>query len=240
MEERMDQPISMYRAFVDNLNIPWRDFMLSGSRECLSARAGRPLELAPAPCELLFVASGHVRLYSGYPAGSRTLMLFMGPNCLINMEAFEDTPSLFSRVVVTRPAVLYRLGIGKSSREEIIRRFPALFVNAVQSLAAINLLFLYRAHALTFSTAQSRLCRLLLNLDGGSPSQPEVTQKDMGEMIGVHPETVSRLLASLRREGIIGKRKAGKIPLLDRPRLEARIREEDDIQPWRHSHVRDA
>jgi DNA-binding transcriptional regulator LsrR (DeoR family) len=61
------------------------------------------------------------------------------------------------------------------------------------------------------------------------PLQPRFTRRELAEMIGVSTETAIRLLAKLRRKGVIAVR-GRDIRITDRERL-ARIAQHDEANP---------
>lgn len=230
-----------YRSYVENLNVPWRALMRKGVREYLPARADSPLDLAPGADELVFLASGHVRLYSDSSGAEKTLTLLVGANCLLNMTALLKSPAaLACSVTAISPITIYRLKLGGRSRAELISRYPELFINAVQSAAAVNLIFLYRSHALAFSSSCSRQCGLLLDLYTGGHDDLNLSQKDISELIGADQATVSRLLGVLARQGITAKKAWGRTVVLDKDKLAGMIQTRKSLQPWGRSHAVDA
>lgn len=220
----------MHTVYVERLNRPWKPLMETGKREAVKASARNPVDIVPERNELLFLHSGMVRLYDASARSNGRIMLLMGPQCLLHFAFFEQGEAAFPcRISAEKPVCLYRLRCDDMPQAEFVRRHPELFVNAVHSLARLNLLFLYRAHAFSFSSAGARLCRLLLSFEAQSP--PPLTQKDMAALIGVTQETLCRLLFSLRERGIVGKRENGRIPLLDIDRLCALSRMETTLLP---------
>lgn len=220
----------MHTVYVERLNRPWKTLMEAGKRETVKASARNPVEIVPERNELLFLHSGMVRLHDASGRSNGRVMLLMGPQCLLHFAFFEQGEAAFScRISAEKPVCLYRLRCDDMPQAEFVRLHPELVVNAVHSLARLNLLFLYRAHSFSFSSAGARLCRLLLSFEEQSP--PPLTQKDMAALIGVTQETLCRLLFSLRERGIIGKRENGRIPLLDMARLSALSRMETTLLP---------
>lgn len=88
-----------------------------------------------------------------------------------------------------------------------------------------------RAHILLLQcrSARQRLSRFLLGVarrhgwqaDRANAAWLPMSQADIGEYLGINAETISRSLAELRREGLIGPRRKGFVALLDIERLKA-------------------
>ncbi len=201
----------MHTVYVERLNRPWKSLMETGKREAVKASARNPVDIVPERNELLFLHSGMVRLYDASARSNGRIMLLMGPQCLLHFAFFEQGEAAFPcRISAEKPVCLYRLRCDDMPQAEFVRRHPELFVNAVHSLARLNLLFLYRAHAFSFSSAGARLCRLLLSFEAQSP--PPLTQKDMAALIGVTQETLCRLLFPCGRGVSSANVKTGAFP----------------------------
>jgi len=72
-------------------------------------------------------------------------------------------------------------------------------------------------------TVEQQLCRwLLLSLDRLPTNQLSMTQELIANMLGVRREGVTEAAGKLQAEGLIHYSR-GKITVLDRPKLEARV-----------------
>ncbi len=130
----------------------------------------------------------------------------------------ESTPS---RAVVQSAGSAYRLNgsflkgefeRGGPLRYLLLRYTQALFTQMAQT-AVCN-----RHHAL-----DQQLCRwLLLSLDRLPSNELTMTQKLIANMLGVRREGVTEAAGKLQAEGLIHYSR-GKITVLDRPKLEARV-----------------
>lgn len=144
----------MHTVYVERLNRPWKSLMETGKREAVKASARNPVDIVPERNELLFLHSGMVRLYDASARSNGRIMLLMGPQCLLHFAFFEQGEAAFScRISAEKPVCLYRLRCDDMPQAEFVRLHPELVVNAVHSLARLNLLFLYRAHSFSFSSA---------------------------------------------------------------------------------------
>ena len=188
--------IHMHAVYVQGLNRIWADFMRRGQRRRVMASSRSPVDIVGAPHELIFLEEGHVRVY-GMARQAPRLLLLMGPGCLVNTECLEGGQTSHGYMVrAMTPVTLLVRDVTAWYERRLACEYPELYVNVVQALAGINLLFLYRAHAVTFGPALSRLCALLLDIHD-TKDCPVLRQKDMAELAGITPETASRLLARL-------------------------------------------
>jgi CRP-like cAMP-binding protein len=130
----------------------------------------------------------------------------------------ESTPS---RAVVqsaghgfrVRGAVLKKLFETSGAVQHLLLRFTQALITQMTQTAVCN-----RHHAV-----DQQLCRwLLLMLDRLSSSEVLMTQELIANMLGVRREGVTEAAGKLQAEGLIEYRR-GRIRVLDRHRLEARV-----------------
>ncbi|HXV01225.1 MAG TPA: Crp/Fnr family transcriptional regulator [Caulobacteraceae bacterium] len=114
-------------------------------------------------------------------------------------------------------------------------RLPALALRR-QAAASARLRTLLMRHALAnlavahqsvacnaLHDVGARICRwLLMSQDRTASNMVRLTQEYLAFMVGVQRTTVTRLLADLAAKGVIAKHR-GRIEILDRPGLEARV-----------------
>ena len=224
--------IHMHAVYVQGLNRIWADFMRRGQRRRVMASSRSPVDIVGAPHELIFLEEGHVRGY-GMARQAPRLLLLMGPGCLVNTECLEGGQTSHGYMVrAMTPVTLLVRDVTAWYERRLACEYPELYVNVVQALAGINLLFLYRAHAVTFGPALSRLCALLLDIHD-TKDCPVLRQKDMAELAGITPETASRLLARLEGSGCLERVRGGNVRLLDIPRMRELSCQERTLIPWR-------
>lgn len=228
--------IHMHAVYVQGLNDIWEDFMLQGRRRKVAASFRSPVDIIAGQHELLFLEEGHVRVY-GMARRAPQLLLLMGPGCLINTECLEGGHTAHGYVIKAMTPVTLRVrNIAALYERRLACEYPELYVNVVQELAGINLLFLYRAHALTFGPALSRLCALLLDIYD-TKDCPVLRQRDLAELAGIAPETASRLLASLEADGCLKRVRGRNVRLLDIPRMRELSCRERTMIPWREGEA---
>lgn len=141
------------------------------------------------------------------------------PSTISALSIFADHYSTYSFVAKT-PCQCYRIPSERfkawaESRPEILLELLQMSVD------------LYRHLVVNFQCRQegrvaNRLCQLLLNRSKLTNGQLLVskfyTNAEMGAFLGIHKVTVSRIIRSLRDEGVIAKSKDG-IVIVDQKRL---------------------
>ena len=187
-----------------------------------------PLELGRALYE-----SGSHQAYVYFPTDSIVSLLYVmedgssaeiavvGNEGLVGIALFMGGESTPSRAVVQSAGYGYRLrasvlktefGQGGDLQHLLLRYTQALITQMAQT-AVCN-----RHHAV-----DQQLCRwLLLSLDRLASNELTMTQELIANMLGVRREGVTEAAGKLQAAGVIHYSR-GKITVLDRPKLEARV-----------------
>jgi len=170
----------------------------------LTLEPGQPLFDAGAPGQAAYtVREGVLRLERNSERGERRIVRLAGRGDLVGMEAmlgqryavdaFACTPvrvcrlprALVDDLAAERPALL----------RDLMRRWQTALDDADEWLTEM-----------TSGSARWRMLRLLLKLTEYTDEQGRVwlpSRQDMGAMLGITVETASRLVAALRREGLL-------------------------------------
>jgi CRP-like cAMP-binding protein len=112
-----------------------------------------------------------------------------------------------------RGAVLRQIFDANGEVQHLLLRFTQALITQMTQTAVCN-----RHHAV-----DQQLCRwLLLMLDRLSSNELLMTQELIANMLGVRREGVTEAAGKLQVDGLIEYRR-GRITVLDRPRLEARV-----------------
>jgi CRP-like cAMP-binding protein len=112
-----------------------------------------------------------------------------------------------------RGAILKKLFESSGNVQHLLLRFTQALITQMTQTAVCN-----RHHAV-----DQQLCRwLLLMLDRLDSSEVLMTQELIANMLGVRREGVTEAAGKLQAEGLIEYRR-GRIRVLDRHRLEARV-----------------
>ena len=187
-----------------------------------------PLELGWALYEsggqqgsVYFPTTSIVSLLYVMQDGASAEIAVVGNEGMVGIALFMGGESTPSRAVVQSAGYGYRLA-GSLLKDEFERGGPlqylllrytqALFTQMAQT-AVCN-----RHHAL-----EQQLCRwLLLSLDRLPSNELVMTQKLIANMLGVRREGVTEAAGKLQADGVIHYSR-GKIAVLNRPKLEARV-----------------
>jgi CRP-like cAMP-binding protein len=191
------------------------------------------LEPAPLPLGWSVYESGGTQGYVYFPAtgivsllyvmedGSSAEIAVVGNEGLVGIALFMGGESTPSRAVVQSAGHGYRLkasvlksefSVGGNLQHLSLRYTQALITQMAQT-AVCN-----RHHAV-----EQQLCRwLLLSLDRLPSNELSMTQDLIANMLGVRREGVTEAAGHLQAAGLIHYSR-GRITVLDRPKLEARV-----------------
>ena len=187
-----------------------------------------PLELGWALYEsggeqghVYFPTTSIVSLLCIMQDGSSAEIAVVGNEGLVGIALFMGGESTTGRAVVQSAGYGYRLrasvlktefGQGGALQHLLLRYTQALITQMAQT-AVCN-----RRHSV-----EQQLCRwLLLSLDRLSSIELTMTQELIANMLGVRREGVTEAAGHLQAAGLIHYSR-GKITVLDRPKLEARV-----------------
>lgn len=193
--------------------------------EQASYATGQAIQSAGEPArQLSIVAAGKVRLAHPTPGGQDARLAILGPG-----EPFGSLPELGDatyRDAANAHTGCCVLSISADNFRDLLQRYPALAMAALERTAA-RLRAAQHAIELTSAVpADRRIAATLLALAelvgraeaGATVIDTELTHKDLAAMTGTSVDTVSRVLAGLRRDGLIeaGRRR---IAVRDHERL---------------------
>jgi CRP-like cAMP-binding protein len=177
--------------------------------------------------------SGATQGYVYFPTSSIVSMLYVladgasaeiavtGSEGLVGIALFMGGETTPSRAVVQSAGYGYRLRASVLKTEferggalqHLLLRFTQALITQMTQTAVCN-----RHHAV-----DQQLCRwLLLSLDRLKSNELVMTQELIANMLGVRREGVTEAAGRLQSEGMI-QYSRGRISVLDRPKLEARV-----------------
>lgn len=188
--------------------------LFAGLREADFRHIHQPIkDVTLAPTDVLYrmherggalftLRGGAMKLLQYLPDGSQRIVRLLKNGDVLGLEALVDQPYQHDAVALTDceicaiPAsVIERLG------HEQRRLYQELMVRWQQALNEADAWLT----EFTTGTARQRVARLLLRL--ACPDQgghlPLFGREDMGAMVGLTTETVSRTIAELRRQGVL-------------------------------------
>ena len=194
------------------------------SRQCVVLRKGQAIVSDAALARAYYnVVFGMVKLSRSTSDGRTQIVGFRGPAEFFSIpEATSDTLQIAALVDVK----LCRFS--RSQLRHLMQKYPSLQSRLLDdSFGRIEAL---ESHALVLGqrTAREKIASFLLQRrDGkniGSPDRQRVaipmTRVEIAEFLGLAPETVSRTLASFKREGLVSFGQAKSVWLLDMRSLE--------------------
>ncbi len=153
--------------------------------------------------------------------GSSAEIAVVGNEGAVGIALFMGGESTPSRAVVQSAGHCYRLGAGALKNEfgrsgelqHLLLRYTQALITQMAQTAVCN-----RHHSL-----EQQLCRwLLLSLDRLPSNELTMTQELIANMLGVRREGVTEAAGHLQAAGLIHYSR-GRISVLDRPKLEARV-----------------
>ena len=212
---------------------PKQNHLLAALPAADYVRLAPHLELTPMPLGWAVYESGGHLSYLYFPTTSIVSLLYVmesgasaeiaitGNEGLVGIALFMGGESTPSRAVVQGAGNAYRLRAGILKKEfalggnlqHLALRYTQALITQMAQTAVCN-----RHHAL-----DQQLCRwLLLTLDRLDNSELLMTQELIANMLGVRREGVTEAAGHLQAAGLIHYSR-GKITVLDRPKLEARV-----------------
>jgi CRP-like cAMP-binding protein len=174
-----------------------------------------------------FPTSAIVSLLCVIAGGASVEIAVVGSEGMIGVAVFLGGDSMLSRAVVQNAGYGYRLK-GTLLKHEFKRSAPLMslvlrhtqvLITQTTQTAACN-----RHHSV-----DQQLCRsLLVSLDGVPSNELTLTHRLIADMLGVRREGVTEAAGKLQSGGVI-QYSYGHITVLDRPALEARACECDQV-----------
>lgn len=177
---------------------------------------------------IYYIQSGEV-LISYYASAESLNRLFIlrGKSLLGLIAMFSPARTTVSWLTL-EPCVCYLF-----SKKDVYGKLPReLLLNMLEQMGAMSSSMSRRFSSGATKSLDVRLARLLVHLVDACPSEkskvggslfiaPRVTQEMAGELLGIHPVTMNKLLASFKAEGILGRFTKKKLEILDYDRLVA-------------------
>ena len=182
---------------------------------------GAVYESGGAQGYVYFPTSSIVSLLYVLADGASAEIAVTGSEGLVGIALFMGGETTPSRAVVQSAGHSYRLRASVLKTEferggalqHLLLRFTQALITQMTQTAVCN-----RHHAV-----DQQLCRwLLLSLDRLDTNELVMTQELIANMLGVRREGVTEAAGRLQSDGMIQYRR-GRITILDRPKLEARV-----------------
>ena len=209
---------------------PEKNGLLAALSAAECARLADDLELVPLTLGQVLYDSGQAMSHAYFPVdcivsilyvmknGQSAEIAIVGNDGMIGFALFMGGESTQSRAVVQNAGHAYRLKgqvlkdefAGGGALQRLLLMFASALITQMVQTAACN-----RHHPI-----DQQLCRwMLLSLDRLPSSCISMTEKLIGNMLGLSPADVRKSIGALQKSGLIHYN-AGDITVLDRPGVE--------------------
>ena len=169
---------------------------------------------------LYCVSSGRIKIYNTDATGKLHILRLAGPGEFLGSGSFVTRRPHGATAEVMSPAVVCLLS-GEAVRAAL-ESDPRVTTNVMESLARALEDAESRLAALARLSSTARIVKVLLEQSEPTGQEDRVaplTREEIGHLTGTAIETVSRLIHSLARKGVLRLR-ARVIYIVDRPALE--------------------
>ncbi len=166
------------------------------------------------------VASGRVKIFKISLEGKEQILHLLGPGESFGEVSVFTGQGFPADAVASAQSVL--LFFPRLAFIGLIRKDPALALNMMAQLSLRLRQFAGLIEDLSLKEVPGRLAKYLLYLSdesGGGEMALDVSKGQLASLLGTIPETLSRILAKMKRQGLIGLRGA-QIRIIDRPGVE--------------------
>ncbi len=162
---------------------------------------------------LWFVEKGEVLVSHSLTPDTINGLFLMRENAMLGLLGFFNPAPAFATWVVVKPAVLHLF-----SREYIYNRLPnVLLLDLLEQFTTLSRSLSRRFVVHAGKAGEARVAQLILHLLEACPDEsknmrgnegafvPGITQAMAGYMLSLHAVTLNRILAGLRKRGILGR-----------------------------------
>lgn len=163
------------------------------------------------PVEFYYLVKGRVRSFISSPeGGERALTIHTAGDLMGEASFFDERPRVSSAVALEDCLVT---AVDRSRLTAVFAKDPDLAFHMCQYLARTVRLLSGHVDDITFRPAEQRIARWLLS-HGNAASPLTCTHEEIGLAVGTSRVTVSRVLSSFSRQGLL-KTGYGSIQILD-------------------------
>lgn len=162
---------------------------------------GQALYHGGDPGEAVFtLREGLVKLIQYLPDGTQRIVRLLKPGATLGLEAILEQPYEHTAVAL-RPAEVCRIPrevVTRLNRDtprlhsQLMKRWQQALHDADAWLTALST-----------GSARARIARLILQLTADDGTCALFSREDMGAMVGITTETTSRVMAELKRSGLL-------------------------------------
>ncbi len=211
---------------------PQQNALLAALSAAECERLAGDLELVPLTLGQVLYESGQTMSHAYFPIDCIVSLLYVmkngesaeiavvGNEGVVGVALFMGGESTQSRAIVQNAGHAYRLKAqvlkdefqGGGALARLLLMYASALITQMVQTAACN-----RHH-----TVDQQLCRwMLLSLDRLPSTRIHMTEKLIGNMLGLNPAKVMQAASVLQKAGLI-RYNAGEITVLDRPGIEKR------------------
>lgn len=167
------------------------------------------------------VLAGRVKIFKVSADGKEQILHFVGPgDSFGEVSVFTGQGFPADAVTAVQTTLLF---FPRAAFSALIGKEPALALNMLAQLSRRLRQFAGLIEDLSLKEVPGRLAKYLLYLssaDGDGSLELDISKGQLASLLGTIPETLSRILAKMNRQGLIRSRGA-LVRILDRPGLEA-------------------
>jgi CRP-like cAMP-binding protein len=209
-----------------------RNTLLAALSVAERERLAKELELIPLALGDVLYESGEIMQHAYFPTDGIVSLLYVmkngesaeiaivGNEGIIGVALFMGGESTMSRAIVQNAGHAYRMK-AQVLKEEF-HRGGALSRSLLMFTSALITQMVQTAACNRHHTVDQQLCRwMLLSLDRLPSSRISMTEKLIGNMLGINRAQVSKATGALDDAGLVDYRD-GEITVLDRPGVERR------------------
>ncbi|MDH4320674.1 MAG: Crp/Fnr family transcriptional regulator [Desulfobulbaceae bacterium] len=150
------------------------------------------------------VITGQVKIYKLSPEGKEQILHVFGPGEPFAEAAVFAGSSYPAHAMALKNSRVFF--IPRSAFRDLIKNNPSLAMNMMASLSMRLKRFAHMIEDLSLKEVPGRLAAHLLFLrenQGGDEVQLQITKAHLASLLGTIPETLSRILARMHKQGLI-------------------------------------
>lgn len=149
---------------------------------------------------LLLIREGQVKLTAPDIKGREHVIGLVGPGYFLGFDTFGVPQHSYTAESLT-PTVFCR--IDHHDLMALLQRNPKVSINVLRALNEQLAQARMLIRAVGQKTSVEKIASLLLDLLPGPQAALNLSRQEIAEILGLRVETVSRIMAQLRREGVV-------------------------------------
>lgn len=194
-----------FSIWMQAMCLPWREVLHLGrpmkiSRDAALFGTGDRMD------GIYYLDRGIMRLISLNQEGQESILLYVTSGNLLGESAMFNKMPVFAKFTAVEDCDLFFFD-QQTVRERIMPSHPELVENLLEFMAYKVGVTLHHSCEIINPDVRGKVCRLLFDMvrHGGheNRSVPKITQQEMATALGLHRATFSKVLADLKREGIL-------------------------------------